>query len=117
MPSMEMNLLEFMRAVSLREVRSLAPLFAGRGWGGGAASTSSVRGKSPSPGSSLRDDPTSPRKRGEVKRRRCLDAPSRSLRKRDHGGAARENLVEQHADHADQQNRDDDIGDREVVPL
>ena len=30
---------------------------------------------------------------------------------------AREDLVEQHADHADQQNGDDDVGDRQVVPL
>src|SRR3984893_17674705 len=40
-----------------------------------------------------------------------------SLRKRDHARKARENLVEQHADDADQENRHDDIGDREVIPL
>src|ERR1700733_4974415 len=40
-----------------------------------------------------------------------------SFRERHHAGEAREYLVEQHADEADQQNGDDDIGDREVVPL
>src|ERR1700692_1313415 len=40
-----------------------------------------------------------------------------SLRERDHGGEPRQNLIEQHADDADQENGDDDIGDREVVPL
>src|ERR1044071_7409908 len=40
-----------------------------------------------------------------------------SLRERDHAREARQDLVEQHADDADQENGDDDIGDREVVPL
>src|SRR3981189_1809808 len=42
---------------------------------------------------------------------------SRSFRKRDHAREARQDLVEQHADDADQQDRDDDIGDREIIPL
>src|SRR5580692_9586572 len=39
------------------------------------------------------------------------------LRERDHAREARKDLVEQHADDADQENGDDDVGDREVVPL
>src|SRR6185369_2177975 len=39
------------------------------------------------------------------------------FRKRDHAREARKDLVEQHADDADQENGDDDVGDREVVPL
>src|SRR5882724_9371578 len=39
-------------------------------------------------------------------------SPSHSLRKRNHAGEARENLIEQHADQADDQNGDDHVGDR-----
>src|SRR6266849_6884394 len=40
-----------------------------------------------------------------------------SLRERNHAREAREDLIEQHADDADHQNGDDDVSDREVVPL
>src|SRR6266481_3208518 len=40
-----------------------------------------------------------------------------SLRKRDQLREPRENLIEQHADKPDQENGDDDVGDREVIPL
>src|ERR1700733_4883786 len=40
-----------------------------------------------------------------------------SFRERHHAGEARENLIEQHADKADQENGDDHIGDREIVPF
>ena len=40
-----------------------------------------------------------------------------SLRKRDELRKPRQDLIEQHADHADHQNGDDDVGDREVIPL
>src|ERR1700736_4097055 len=49
--------------------------------------------------------------------RESSSSPCASLRERDHGRKARENLVEQHADDADQENGDDDVGDREVIPL
>src|SRR5262245_59687681 len=42
---------------------------------------------------------------------------TRLLREGDHARKPREDLVEQHADNADRQDRDDDIGDRKVVPL
>src|SRR5580704_2848668 len=40
-----------------------------------------------------------------------------SFRERHHAGEARENLVEQHANKANEENGDDHIGDRKVVPL
>src|SRR5580692_2157495 len=40
-----------------------------------------------------------------------------SFRERHHAGEARKDLIEQHADKPDQENGDDDIGDRQVVPL
>ncbi|AVT83405.1 hypothetical protein RPYSC3_45450 [Rhodopseudomonas palustris] len=47
---------------------SLAPLLRGEGWGEGQTQALSLglAETPPSPGSSLRDDPTSPRARGEV---------------------------------------------------
>src|SRR5579872_4806964 len=40
-----------------------------------------------------------------------------SFRERHHAGEARKNLIEQHTDKADQENGDDHVGDRQVVPL
>src|SRR5579863_4794551 len=40
-----------------------------------------------------------------------------SFRKRHHAGEAREDLIEQHAHEPDQENGDDHISDRKVVPL
>src|SRR6185503_105658 len=40
-----------------------------------------------------------------------------SLREGDEAGEPREDLVEHHADQPDQQDRDDHIGDGEVIPL
>src|ERR1700733_9338542 len=40
-----------------------------------------------------------------------------SFRERHHAGEARKDLIEQHSDQADQENGDDHIGNREVVPL
>src|SRR5437899_490345 len=45
-----------------------------------------------------------------------IEAPA-SLRERDHARGARQDLVEDHADDADHQDRRDDVGDREIVPL
>src|SRR4051794_31819406 len=39
------------------------------------------------------------------------------FREHDHAREPRQNLVEQHADDPDHEDGDDDIGDREVVPL
>src|ERR1700733_10243613 len=49
--------------------------------------------------------------------RELIARSSCSFRERHHAGEAREDLIEQHADKADQENGDDHIGDREVVPL
>src|SRR5579863_3018142 len=49
--------------------------------------------------------------------RESIARSSCSFRERHHAGKAREDLIEQHADEADQENGDDHIGDREVVPL
>src|SRR5882762_6381461 len=46
-----------------------------------------------------------------------LSSDTASLRKRDEAGGARKQLVEDHADDADHQDRGDHIGDRKVVPL
>src|SRR3984957_11856082 len=49
--------------------------------------------------------------------RELIAKSSYSFRERHHAGEAREDLIEQHADKADQENGDNHIGDREVVPL
>src|ERR1700761_4153372 len=40
-----------------------------------------------------------------------------SFRERHHAREARQHLIEQHADKADQEDGDDDVGDRKVVPF
>src|SRR5690348_6438439 len=49
--------------------------------------------------------------------RECCFASSTSLRKCHKPREAREHLVEQHADDADGEDRDDHIGDRQIIPL
>src|SRR5439155_678648 len=55
------------RFVRSRISNSLAPPLRGEGRGEGYSPHSCARGESPSPGFSLRANPTSPRKRGEVR--------------------------------------------------
>src|ERR1700730_4645239 len=82
---------------------SLAPL-AGRGSGRGGLSTDSTRGESPAPGSSHSDDPTSPRKRGEVKNPR-IDALNRPVLGRDGGGIGADDFGQRIASGAQQRRR------------
>src|SRR5271156_5775012 len=49
--------------------------------------------------------------------RKLIARSSCSFRECHHAGEAREDLIEQHPDKADQENGDDYIGDREIVPF